>query len=163
MRLFLLLMIVPIIEIALFIQVGSVIGTFPTLTIVILTALLGSFLLRTQGSQVMNQLRDSFSALQDPSEPLAHGAMILFAGALLLTPGFFTDAFGLSLMIPQVRSWIFNAVRSRVTVQSFGAPDGQAQAPGQPTGTVDGEFEEVSNPQNPTPKPTHDASGWTRH
>ena len=91
---------VPLIEIALFIQVGGMIGLWPTLAIVILTALLGTWLLRMQGAAALTDLRRSFSEVEDPSEPLAHGAMILFAGALLLTPGFFTDAVGFALLTP---------------------------------------------------------------
>jgi UPF0716 family protein affecting phage T7 exclusion len=94
---------IPLIEIALFIQVGGLIGLWPTLGIVLLTAVAGSFLMRSQGLATLERLRGSLSRMDDPSEPLAHGAMILFGGALLLTPGFFTDALGLALMLPPVR------------------------------------------------------------
>ncbi|MEO1142900.1 MAG: FxsA family protein, partial [Pseudomonadota bacterium] len=89
MRLFLLFLIVPLIEIALFIQVGGLIGLPATLLIVILTAVAGTFLIRSQGAAVMMNLRETMNDLSDPTEPLAPGAMVLFAGALLLTPGFF--------------------------------------------------------------------------
>ena len=92
MWLFLAFLTVPLIEIALFIQVGGAIGLWPTLAIVVLTAVLGTSLVRSQGRLALGQMRNSFQTLSDPAEPLAHGAMILFAGALLLTPGFFTDA-----------------------------------------------------------------------
>ena len=88
---------VPMIEIALFIQVGGAIGLGWTLAIVLITAILGTWLVRTQGAMALGQLRSAFSELQDPTEALVHGAMILFAGALLLTPGFFTDAVGFFL------------------------------------------------------------------
>ena len=116
MRLFLLFLLVPIMEIALFIQVGGIIGLWPTLAIVILTAVAGTFLIRSQGAAVLMQLRGTMENLSDPTEPLAHGAMVLFAGALLLTPGFFTDALGLSLMIPGVRDRVYRFIRKRVTV-----------------------------------------------
>ncbi len=85
---------VPLIEIALFIQVGGFIGLWPTLLIVIATAIAGTYLVRSQGRMALSQLQRSFNDLRDPTEPLVHGAMILFSGALLLTPGFFTDAVG---------------------------------------------------------------------
>lgn len=164
MWLFALFLAVPLIEIALFVQVGGAIGLWPTLGIVILTAILGTWLVRTQGIAAMAQLRGSFSELRDPTEPLAHGAMILFSGALLLTPGFFTDAVGFALLIPPVRAAVFRYIRSRVTVQSFSMGPGPSQPrpprPNEPPGEViDGEFQEIA----PAKKPTHGTSGWTRH
>ena len=153
---------VPMIEIGLFIQVGGAIGLWPTLLIVLVTAVLGTFLVRTQGAMALSQLRNSFSDMQDPTEPLVHGAMILFAGALLLTPGFFTDAVGFSLLIPSVRCAAYRAIRARVSVQSFGTPGGATtqrsthrQADGE---VIDGEFYEVSD--NPG---ANGPSGWTKH
>lgn len=155
MPLFLLFLLIPLIEIALFIQVGGFIGLWPTLGIVVLTAIAGTYLIRSQGSQVMMQLRGTMESLQDPTEPLAHGAMVLFAGALLLTPGFFTDAVGLSLMVPGIRGKIFSFIRARIKVASFSyGPDGQRSAPQDPT-VIDGEYKEVEQPKGP--------SGWTRH
>ncbi len=94
---------VPLIEIALFIQVGGLIGLWATLAVVIVTAFAGTWLVRSQGAQALSNLKNSFNELNDPTEPLAHGAMILFSGALLLTPGFFTDAVGFALLVPAVR------------------------------------------------------------
>ena len=155
---------VPLIEIALFIQVGGLIGLWPTLLIVVLTAIAGTMLVRSQGARTMMNIRSSFSELSDPSEPLAHGAMILFSGALLLTPGFFTDALGFALLIPGVRSWVFQQAKSRINVQGFTmGPGGPQPGPGRPQGprdrVIDGEFEDVTQGK----KPTHEPSGWTRH
>lgn len=164
MWLFVLFLAVPLIEIALFIQVGGLIGLFPTLGIVVLTAILGTWLVRSQGAQAVAQLRQSFNELRDPAEPLAHGAMILFAGALLLTPGFFTDAVGLALLIPGVRSSVYQYLKSRANVQTFqyGAEMPKAEPPEPPVSgqTIDGEWEDVTQS---SPKPTHKPSGWTRH
>ena len=90
--LFLIFLGVPIIEIALFIKVGGAIGLLPTLAIVILTAIAGTALMRRQGLKALDQLRASLEQGGDPVGPIAHGALILVAGVLLLTPGFFTDA-----------------------------------------------------------------------
>jgi UPF0716 protein FxsA len=156
MWLLLLFLAVPLIEIALFIQVGGLIGLWPTLAIVVLTAVAGTALVRSQGLSELNRLRASFSDLRDPTEPLAHGAMILFAGALLLTPGFFTDALGLALLAPPVRRAVLRYVRARINVQTFeyGEPPHQ---PG--PDIIDGEWEDVTQPR----RPTHHPSGWTRH
>lgn len=142
---------VPLIEIGLFIQVGGAIGLWPTLLIVLVTALLGTFLVRTQGALALGQLRSSFSDMRDPTEPLVHGAMILFAGALLLTPGFFTDALGFALLIPAVRSAAYRNIRARVNIQSFGTPGGAANHSGGPARSadqgdvIDAEYQEISD------------------
>lgn len=153
---------VPVIEIALFIQVGGFIGMWPTLLIVVLTAVAGTYLVRSQGRLALSQLQSSFNDLRDPTEPLVHGAMILFSGALLLTPGFFTDAVGFALLIPAVRQAAFKAIRARIKVQGFGAPGGtQRHDPHGPRSggdVIDGEFIEL--PDDDAPKST---SGWTKH
>jgi UPF0716 protein FxsA len=158
MWLFLAFLLVPIIEIALFIQVGGLIGLWPTLGIVVLTAIAGTALVRSQGFRVLADLRSSFERLSDPTEPLVNGAMILFAGALLLTPGFFTDSLGLLLLIPGVRSAVYRWIRARVVVESVGfGPSPKAQRQRDPD-IIDAEYHEV--------KPTHrpdGPSGWTRH
>ena len=164
MYLFLAFLLVPIIEIALFIQIGGAIGLWPTLGIVVLTAVLGTWLVRTQGMIALDQLRRSFSDLNDPTEPLAHGAMILFSGALLLTPGFFTDTLGFALLVPGIRRAVFRWLRARVNVTAFAVgPDprqprdrGPDHGPGD---VIDGEFTEV----DPSKRPTHQPSGWTKH
>jgi len=153
---------VPIIEIALFIQVGGIIGLWPTLLIVLITAVLGTYLVRTQGMLALGQLRSSFSDMRDPTEPLVHGAMILFAGALLLTPGFFTDAVGFSLLIPGVRQAAYRAIRARVTVQSFDTPRQQhpqhPQHPPRDGDVIDGEYTEIDEDEE-----SKGPSGWTKH
>lgn len=168
MPLLLLFIAIPMIEIALFIQVGGAIGLGWTLAIVLATAIIGSWLVRQQGSLALRQLQQSFQALNDPTEPLAHGAMILFSGALLLTPGFFTDAVGFALLIPPVRHWVFRKLRERVRVQSF-TMGGQAEDPftAPPSETdadvIDGEFTEVTGSKRPAHASTRNPSGWTKH
>ncbi len=166
MWLFLAFLSIPLIEIALFIQVGGLIGLWPTLAIVILTAILGTWLVRSQGALAIANLRESFSDLRDPTEHLAHGAMILFSGALLLTPGFFTDAAGFALLAPPVRSAVYRWARKRVKVQKFemGAQPGHRAPPNSGRAgrndVIDGEYTEV----DPTKRPTHEPpSGWTKH
>ena len=161
MWLFALFVAVPLIEIALFIQVGGAIGLWPTLGIVVVTAILGTTLVRQQGILAISQLRGSFSELRDPTEPLAHGAMILFSGALLLTPGFFTDACGFLLLLPAVRSAVFRFAKARVKVEQFqmGPEPGMRRPPYRETTIIEGEYEEITPPNKSNPG----TSGWTRH
>ncbi|MEM1075980.1 MAG: FxsA family protein [Pseudomonadota bacterium] len=162
MWLFVAFLAIPLIEIALFVQIGGAIGLGWTLVTVVFTAVLGAALVRNQGAVALGQLRNSFDELQDPTEPLAHGAMILFSGALLLTPGFFTDTIGFLLLIPGFRARTFRAMKARVNVQSFQTGSSQAhQQPYRSGGgdVIDGEFSEIhSDPAEPK-KP----SGWTKH
>lgn len=150
---------VPLIEIALFIQVGGFIGLWPTLGIVLVTAVLGSWLVRNQGAREIAKLQNTFSQLNDPTEPLANGAMILFAGALLLTPGFFTDAVGFALLFPPFRAAAFKWAKSKVKLQKFSMGTGPNQPSRSDDQVIDGEFEAVSDTKTPTHKP----SEWTRH
>ena len=163
MYLFLAFLAVPLIEIALFIQVGGLIGLWPTLGIVVLTAALGTWLVRTQGRLALGQLQRAFAELDDPTEPLAHAAMILVAGALLLTPGFFTDALGFALLMPPVRVAVFRYLRRRVTVARFemGSTNGPRPGGHRPGGrgdVIDGDYTDVT-PSRPR-RPGQPPSGW---
>lgn len=168
MRLFWLFLAVPIIEIALFIQVGGLIGLWPTLAIVVLTAIIGTSLMRSQGAQAWREIQSSFGEMRDPTRPLAHGVMILMAGMLLLTPGFFTDTLGLLLLVPKVRDGVMRRIASRVTVTQMGGQMGGQYRPRPDDGTIDGEFT-VADP-DPQDSPDRSpelnppgSSGWTRH
>lgn len=165
---------VPLIEIALFIQVGGLIGLWPTLLIVVVTAIAGTAMVRSRGAHALAELKGSLRDLRDPAEPLAKGAMVLFSGALLLTPGFFTDAVGFALLVPAVQKRVFKELRARVRVETmtYGdprrpqGPDGPGGArtrrdPGRPglDGVIEGEAQEVDIPE---PDPNRAPSGWTR-
>jgi UPF0716 protein FxsA len=101
---------VPLAEIALFLAVGRRIGVLPTLVIVLATAVIGASLVSRQGRGELARARTTLMAGAFPSAELAHGAMILLAGALLLTPGFITDTAGFLLLVPpvreRVRAWL---------------------------------------------------------
>ncbi|MBM3606610.1 MAG: FxsA family protein [Alphaproteobacteria bacterium] len=180
MRLFWLFLVVPIIEIGLFIQVGGLIGLWPTLAIVVLTALLGTVLMRSQGAHAWAEIQRSFGEMRDPTRPLAHGVMILMAGMLLLTPGFFTDTVGLLLLVPAVREAVMGQIAKRVRVTRFGM--GAASMRRDPhrapygDGVIDGDYivPDETRPARPPvdlppeldepvpPRPGR-GSGWTRH
>lgn len=96
-------LIVPIIEIYLLIQVGGIIGALPTIGLVVLTAVLGVMLLRMQGIQTFLRFQQSLVQGRNPAGELLEGVALLIGGALLLTPGFFTDAIGFACLVPVTR------------------------------------------------------------
>lgn len=165
MWLFALFLIVPMIEIALFIQVGGIIGLWPTLAIVVLTALIGTALMRSQGARALHEVQRSIAELRDPSQPMAHGAMILFAGALLLTPGFFTDTMGILLLIPPVRNFLLHQIgkRVRVTRVDMGTRRAEPHRPPYDMGVVDADYVvEPDEESLPPHRPNNRPSGWTQ-
>jgi UPF0716 protein FxsA len=97
---------VPIVEIALLIAFANAFGFWPTFALVVATAFLGSWLVSLQGRATYDQVRTQLNNGQIPGSAMAHGAMILVAGAFLLTPGLLTDAVGFLLLIPAVREMI---------------------------------------------------------
>ncbi len=149
---------IPLIEIGLFIEAGGLIGLWPTLALVLLAAIAGISIMRMQGVQAAARLRASLNGPGDPAEPLGHGALMLLAGALLLVPGFFTDALGLLLLVPPVRRAMLRRLAPRVRVAGFtagGMPP--RHEPWRPD-VIDGEFHEIETGELPR-RP----SGWTRH
>lgn len=104
--LFIAFLVVPIVEIILFYYLGTWIGIGPTLVIVVVTALLGSYFVSKQGRFVWQSIKSKISQGEIPAASVVHGGMILVAGALLLTPGFLTDVVGFSLLVPGIREAI---------------------------------------------------------
>lgn len=95
---------VPIVELYLLIKVGTVIGLIPTLAVVLFTGVAGAALARSEGLEVLRGMQESIQKGQNPSGELLQAAMVLAGGILLLTPGFLTDLFGLSLLFPLSRA-----------------------------------------------------------
>ena len=125
----LVLLVVPITEIALFFLIGGQIGLWWTLGMILVTAIAGTALLRVQGFAVMERIRLETRAGRIPGRELAHGLMLLLAGVLLLTPGFFTDAIGFALFLPPLRDAIYAGLKSRlftIVPGMVGAPFGGA-------------------------------------
>ena len=102
----LIFMLVPIVEMWILIEVGVWIGALPTIALVVLTATLGLSLLKRQGLSTLMRARRKMDKGSIPSSELVSGVMIAVGGALLLTPGFVTDAIGFALLIPQTRQWL---------------------------------------------------------
>ncbi|TVR47546.1 MAG: FxsA family protein [Rhodobacteraceae bacterium] len=103
MWILLVILAVPIIEIALFVQVGPVLGVFGTLAEVLASAALGVILMRREPQRNAAELRATLEQEQSPASPLAHSALRLFGAILIVLPGFFTDFMGLLLLVPPVR------------------------------------------------------------
>ena len=113
-KLFLLFTLIPVIELSLLIKIGSYIGIMNTIVIVILTAIVGAYMVRMEGMGVMYRIQTSMQQGMFPGEELISGAMILVAGALLLTPGFFTDVMGFLMVIPVTRKYISNLIKKYI-------------------------------------------------
>ncbi|MCF4096925.1 FxsA family protein [Maritalea mediterranea] len=128
--LFALFVVVPIIEIAIFVALGGLIGFWWTMGGIVFTAILGSILLRQQGMSVLFSIQNKLNAGGFPAQEIVDGVMLAIAGALLLTPGFFTDAVGFSLFVPLVRQNLFTELRKRVKVVSATSYQSYHQGPG---------------------------------
>ena len=107
----------PFIEIAGFIIIGSEIGVFATLGLIILSAMLGFFLLRVHGIGLLQRIRSETAAGRVPDREMVHGAMLVLAAILLIVPGFVTSIIGILLFIPFVRDFVWEKfVRGRMVV-----------------------------------------------
>jgi len=100
---FLLLIVMPIVEIYFLIQVGSSIGAFSTVMLIVFTAVVGAYLFRLQGLTTIQRVQASLSRGEIPAIEMIEGAMLLVSGVLLLTPGFVTDMVGFVCLVPAVR------------------------------------------------------------
>lgn len=140
MKLFIAFIVVPVVEIFLITRVASQIQWPLTLALVIGVSMVGAFLVKREGLGVIERVRNGFGAGKLPTDELADGAMIFFASALMLTPGFLTDFLGLALLIPPIRALMRPAVvgffKKRVEVKAttmgvgFGGGVGQSGFPG---------------------------------
>ena len=150
------LVITPIVEIAVFMKVGAAVGVWSTLGLVLLTAVVGTWLLRQQGLSALWRMRQSLDRGEMPVDAAFDGVLLLFAGALLLTPGFVTDGAGLVLFIPAVRRGLQALARQHMVVGGRAAvwtaagpgPGAPNPKPGAgPEGgniIIEGEFTEVA-------------------
>ncbi|MFI3158253.1 MAG: FxsA family protein [Methylococcaceae bacterium] len=116
--LFLVVLIIPFAEIYLLIQVGGIIGAFPTILLVVFTAVLGAWLLKQQGFATFQRFQESLAQGVIPAYEMIEGPIILVGGALLLTPGFITDIIGFACLIPQSRRRIAQFVIEHYLVQA---------------------------------------------
>ena len=109
-------LVIPLIEIYLLIQVGQVIGAGWTILAVVATAVIGVWLLRLQGLSTLMRARQKLDSNELPAQEMLEGVGLIIAGALLLTPGFFTDTIGFLLLFPPTRQWLTSRLASRMVV-----------------------------------------------
>lgn len=143
--LFLLFILVPLLEVIVLVKVGSLIGALPTIALVILTAVIGMALLRRQGLNTLAKASAKLQSGQVPLSEMVEGLFLAVGGALLLTPGFITDAFGLACLIPGLRHLLLANVFKMLVPQMRVHP--QAARPFRDNAdehtTVDGEYTTV--------------------
>ena len=130
-KLLLLFILVPIAELYLFITIGSQLGLGPTLAIIIATAVLGASLTKSQGRRAMEKFQAATAAGRMPAKEAIDGLMILLAGAVLITPGFLTDAVGFLLLVPPFRAIVAGyagkRLKGKIQVVTPGMPTHSAQ------------------------------------
>ncbi len=136
---------VPLIEIAVFIEIGGVIGLWPTLALILLTAMLGSWQLRAQGLATLNRARSQMEQGVMPARELFDGLCLLVAGALLLTPGFVTDAAGALLFVPPLRDILRRAIGRRLAENTETRVHRDGREVHRGRGVIDAEYEDVSD------------------
>jgi UPF0716 protein FxsA len=148
-----LFIVVPLIELFVIIQVGSLIGAVPTIGLVLLTGLLGAALASSQGRTAWRRFNEALAEGRMPGREIFDGAMVIFGGALLLTPGFITDAAGILFLLPPTRALVRRVLagrvrrRARVATPFFGWAGAPRRRPGGEGATraydVDGTAREV--------------------
>lgn len=157
-----LFLVVPIIELYVIVQVAGGVGVLETIGLLIAISIVGAWLVRREGTSVMRKVQQQLGQGQVPTKQLVDGALILFAGALMLTPGFVTDALGVVLLIPPtriaIRTVLMRRFRHRVQTATpfgnvhFGSPvfdvDGTETGPG---GRQQVDLTRNDDPQNPPP------------
>ena len=168
---------VPILEIALLIKVGNLIDFWPTLALVIATAVIGTAIMQRQGLKALMNAQNSMNKGEIPVESVVDGAFLLVAGAFLLTPGLITDSIGFLFLVPPFRRWFARwgfkrfmhrgAVRASVFTSEWEAgqtPDPRQQGSTRHGGSrggsstdgdgpiIDGEFERLDDKPDPPPR-----------
>ena len=136
--------VIPIIEISLFIEIGSFIGSFNTILLIFTTALIGVYFVRQQGISTYSKLYNQLQDQEAPIQTMFEGLVILISGILLITPGFFTDALGFLGLIPLTRvifiKIVANSVLSRYGMKNQSSDDG----------SIEGDFEEINDDEDKT-------------
>lgn len=147
--LFIAFIVTPLIEIAVLIQVGGWLGLWPTLGLIVLTAVVGTWMLRRQGFAVLTRAQKQLDEGGLPLGEVFEGFCLVIAGALLLTPGFVTDAVGGALLFPPVRAWLYRVLGHRFRETAMPRPQNDQRGP-----VVDGDFEHLG--PEPTTSPDAD-------
>lgn len=141
-RIFLVLfLLVPLFEIYLLIKVGGIIGAIPTVFMVVFTAVLGALLLRHQGIYTLGKVQGALAKGELPTLAMLEGVVLIISGALLLTPGFFTDTIGFLGLIPALRQRLILMVMERGLVSTLRkGPGAHGTGTGQGPRTLEGDY-----------------------
>lgn len=115
-------LVVPIVELAVIVQVGDLIGFGWTLVLLLAMSVAGAMLVRREGTRAWRRFREAIAEPRLPTHEVVDGALVVLGGALMLTPGFVTDVVGLLLVIPVTRSVVARLVRRQVRVVTLGGP-----------------------------------------
>ncbi len=143
--LFLFFLIVPFIEIYVLLQVGGLIGAFPTIFLVVFTAVLGAWLLRRQGFATWQRFQNSLQQGTIPAYEMIEGPILLVGGALLLTPGFFTDILGFACLIPPLRRKIAQFVIDNYLMKGQMGSVFEQRSSYRSEGVIEGEYRKEEN------------------
>jgi UPF0716 protein FxsA len=146
--------VVPIIELFVIIQIGELIGVLPTIALLVLDSILGSLLMRSQGRAAWARFNQALAERRPPAREVVDGVLIVFGGALLLTPGFVTDLLGLSLLLPPTRALLRGVVVRRVLPRMIvstvgGAAAGSARGRRPPRSAADPDVEGSASEVDP--------------
>ncbi|MEA2271241.1 MAG: protein FxsA [Solirubrobacteraceae bacterium] len=153
--LLLLFIVVPIVELYVILQVGQAIGTLPTIALLIADSVLGSVLMRSQGRAAWRRFNTALAERRLPHREVIDGVLVIFGGALLLTPGFVTDLFGIALLLPPTRAVVRGVLARRLLPRMVagavgGPPPRGPRPPAGATGPdVEGSATEVDPPRLP--------------
>ena len=137
--LFVLFLVVPIVELAVIIQVGQAIGTLPTIALLIVMSVAGAWLMKREGLGVLRRAQLQVRSGRVPTREVADAFLIVLGGALMLTPGFLSDLVGVALLLPPVRAVVRPLLLSRLQVMALGAavgPTGRRRGGG-PSDVID--------------------------
>ncbi|MBT6093704.1 MAG: FxsA family protein [Rhodospirillaceae bacterium] len=133
----------PIVEIAVFIEVGDRVGLWPTVGGILATAAIGMAIIRIQGFTVLSRAQENLQAERFPALEIFDGVCLVLAGAMLITPGFVTDTFGFLLLIVPLRRLAARGAWSYASRRGFNAPPNRGTGTVHGTTVIDGEFQEV--------------------
>ncbi len=153
--LFMLFVVTPIVEMWLLLEVGGAIGAIPTIGLVVLTAFIGISLLRYQGAMTVLKARMKVDAGEVPAREMADGLFFAVGGALLLTPGFVTDAIGFACLTPGIRTWVLGSIsrhvlNGRAQAYSHFQAGGyhRGQGPHRQEDIIEGDFQRHDDPKH---------------
>jgi UPF0716 protein FxsA len=116
----LIFLVVPIVELVVIIKIGAAIGVLSTIGLLVLSSVVGGWLMKREGLGVIRRVQASVAAGRVPGSELLDGFFILFGGALMMAPGFLTDILGMALLLPPVRALVRRLVRRRIAARVAG-------------------------------------------